>query len=342
MKVPAGPSRWKPARFFRGYGERMLCTLCPHACVLSDGETGLCRVRRRRGEQLETATFATSVRHLDAVERKPLYHYRPGTKTLTLAAPGCSFACHYCQNYRLSQYGRIDEAPWRGEAVDVEAVITEAAAQGAAIALSYSEPILAAELSLSLAVAGRRRGVAVLWKTNGFITRGALARVAPHLAAVNVDVKSVDEDKHRALTGAPAAPVLEALAGFAAAGVWVEVSTPLIPKINDDPGALRRIAEAVCRVGRDVPWHLLRFNPEFRMRRARPASPNALRDAVAVGREAGLRYVYVERALGPEGRTTRCPGCGAEAVTREIWAACAVRLDGDACRRCGMRIPGRW
>jgi pyruvate formate lyase activating enzyme len=336
------PSRWAPADFYHADGAALRCTLCPHACALADGETGACRVRRRAGGRLETATFATAVRHLDAVERKPLYHYRPGSRALTLAAPGCSFTCHYCANYRLSQYGRLPEAAWGAEPVDAEAVVAEAAGHGAAVALSYSEPTLAAELTLALAAAGRPRGVALLWKTNGFITPAALERLAPCLAAVNVDLKAADDDRHRALTGAPLAPVLEALAGFARAGVWVEVSTPVIPRVNADRAALRAIAEAVARVGRHVPWHLLRFTPDFRMRRLPPTQPDELREAARLGREAGLHFVYVERALGPPGCTTYCPGCGAEVVTRDVWEAREVRLVGGACPGCGYRVPGRW
>jgi pyruvate formate lyase activating enzyme len=333
---------WAPADFYVTDGRALRCTLCPHACALAEGETGACRVRRRAGPRLETATFATAVRHLDAVERKPLYHYRPGSRALTLAAPGCSFTCHYCLNYRLSQYGRVPEADGGAGPVDPEAVVAEAAGHGAAVALSYSEPTLAAELTLALAAAGRPRGVPVVWKTNGFITPAALERLAPCLAAVNIDLKAADDDRHRALTGAPLAPVLEALAGFVRAGVWVEVSTPVIPRVNADRGALRALAEAVARVGTHVPWHLLRFTPEFRMRRLSPTHPDQLGEAARLGRDAGLQFVYVERALGPSGRTTYCPGCGGAVVTRDIWAVREVCLVDGACPRCGCRVPGRW
>ncbi len=342
METADLPRSWTAAGFFRSRGQDVVCTLCPHACVLAEGEVGFCGVRRRRRGNLETATFASTVRHLAPVERKPLYHYRPGSRTLTLAAPGCSFTCAYCQNYRISQLGRVPEAVWRAESVDPEEVVAAAAVEGAAVALSYSEPSLAAELTLALAEAGRRRGVDVVWKTNGFLTREATARIAPALAAVNVDVKSVDEVRHRTLTGAPVAPVLDALADFVAAGVWAEVSTPLIPGISDDPAALQRIAGAIARISPEIPWHLLRFTPEFRMKKARPTHPDALRRAVDVGHQTGLRYVYVERALGEDGRTTCCPDCGAPVIERDIWATRRVGLRDGACPDCGTSIPGRW
>lgn len=334
--------RWSPAEFHQPAGADVLCTLCPHGCRLAEGAVGACRVRRRRGAGLETATFATVTRHLDAIERKPLYHFRPGSRALTLAAPGCSFTCSYCQNFRISQVGRLPDLPWNAEPVEPEEVVAAAAAEGAAIALSYSEPVLAAEMTLALAAAAQPLGVPIVWKTNGFITLEALARVAPCLAAVNVDLKAADEAHHRALTGAPLAPVLAALAALVRAGVWVEVSTPLLPGVNDDRESLARLAGSIARVGEEIPWHLLRFNPEFRMRRERPTAPQALEDALEIGRAAGLRYVYVERALGAEGRDTHCPRCGTAVVSRGIWSTLRTMLKDGACTSCGEIIPGRW
>lgn len=333
---------WRPAQFYRPHGHGLLCVLCPRACVLKAGETGFCHVRRHNGAGLETAAFASVAPHLDNVERKPFYHYRPGRKALTLAAPGCSFTCLYCQNYRLSQYGRAADAPWRAAPVDVAAVVAEAAEQGAAIALSYSEPSLAAELTLALAAAGRPKGVEILWKSNGFVTPEALRRLAPCLAAVNVDLKTVDERRHRALTGAPAAPVTAAIAALRQAGVWVEISTPLIPKFNADPASVRAIAETVRELGADIPWHLLRFTPDYRLQRAPPTHPETLQTARALARELGLHYVYVERACGPAARNTFCPGCSHKVVTRALWATRALALRDGACARCGYPIPGRW
>ncbi|WP_295434549.1 hypothetical protein [uncultured Thiodictyon sp.] len=193
---------WQPAEFFRAAGETLVCTLCPRACALADGDLGWCRVRRRRGGRLETATFATSLWHWDAVERKPLYHYRPGSEVLTLAAPGCTLRCLYCQNHRLSQFGREAGVVWGARALEPGAAIATAAGRG---------------------------------------------------AAVNLDLKSLDRHRHRALTGGDPVPVLETLAILLAAGVWVEVSTPLIPGVNTDPAALRTLARTIAGLGRWTP-----------------------------------------------------------------------------------------
>ncbi len=158
--------------------------------MLDPGQVGVCKVRRgSAGGGLETATFASSVTHIDAMERKPFFHYRPGTPTITLAAPGCSFRCDYCVNFRISQYGRDDESVWNVHPVEADEIVARAAAMGGAVALSYTEPSLAPELTLELARHGRDVGVEVVWKSNGFLTLEAIALCAPAVAAVNIDVK---------------------------------------------------------------------------------------------------------------------------------------------------------
>ncbi|QXJ20198.1 radical SAM protein [Actinomadura graeca] len=319
-------------------GGRVRCGLCPFGCVLAEGRTGPCRVRRNRAGTLETATFTAAVAHLDAVERKPFYHLSPGAKVLTVAGPGCTFACGYCVNHRLSQYGREDTAPWIGTPALPGDLAARARADGAMLGLSYSEPSLAPELTLALA----EHGLPIVWKSNGFLTPQAIDLVAPVLTAVNIDVKAADSRAHRALTGAPLEPVLESIAGFRAAGVWVEVSTPLIPGVSASPGQLEAMATTLADLSPDLPWHLLRFTPDFKMRRERPTPPEDLASAREIGRKAGLRYVYVERALGAEGRRTLCPGCGSTLVERGIWETAGSRLDAGACPDCGTRVPGRW
>lgn len=330
---------WVPGVLAVPTARGALCEVCPHSCVLQPGQAGACKVRRgAAGGGIETATFATSVVHVDTVERKPFFHYRPGIPAVTLAAPGCSFRCDYCINARISQYGRDDEAVWDARPVDVAAVIDRAAGLGGCVAVSYTEPSLAPEMTLALARAGRPRGVDVVWKSNGFLTEAAIALCAPAVAAVNIDVKSTDERAHRRLTGAPVGPVLAAIEAFRAYGTWVEVSVPVIPGITD-PAA---VARAVAAISPDIPLHLVRFTPAYRMGGTDPTSPDQLVAAVAAARAAGVRHVYVERALGGDGRVTRCPSCASPVVTRGIWSLESNRLDDGHCPDCGAGLEGRW
>ena len=336
----AGP-RWRTALFSEpAAAGRVRCTLCPFRCVLADGQVGVCKVRRNHAGTLETAAYTAAVTHLTAIERKPLYHVQPGSQVLTIAGPGCSFRCDYCINYRLSQYGRAagDVAPWAGEPADPAAIAAQAVAAGALLGMSYSEPSLAPELTLALA----SFGVPLIWKSNGYMTAAAVSEMAPALLAVNIDVKAADEAAHRHLTGASLAPVWDTITQLHSAGVWVEVSTPLIPGICDSPASLRLIGERLASIDRDIPWHLLRFTPDFRMRASVPTPPSALAEARRVGLESGLRYVYVERALGPTGRNTLCPRCRFALVDREVWRMVHNVITDGRCPECGFAIPGRW
>ncbi|MCW2247725.1 pyruvate formate lyase activating enzyme [Azospirillum fermentarium] len=334
--------QWTPAAFSEPTAGQLRCTLCPHHCKLGPGAVGQCGVRRHGDGGMQTLAHATAVQHLDTVERKPFYHYRPGTRVLTLSAPGCSFRCLYCQNYRLSQYGREPSVPWTAAPVDVAAVLDAATEAKAAIAFSYTEPTLAVELTLALGEAAAERGVAIVWKSNGFITAAAIDAAAPHLAAVNIDIKAAHDRQHEALTGAPLSPVLAAITRFLERGVWVEISTPLIPGLNDTAAAQRQLAALIATYGRDVPWHLVRFVPDFRMQRAKPTPAGVLSQAVDIAHDAGLHHVYVERALGPSARNTFCPGCGVEVVERDVWALRRIRLTDGHCPTCHGVVAGRW
>lgn len=316
----------------------MRCRLCPHGCVLEPGQAGACKVRRGGADGIETATYASSVIHVDAVERKPFFHYRPGVPAVTIAAPGCSFRCDYCVNFRISQYGRDDESSWNASPVDTVAIVARAARLGGCVALSYSEPSLAPELTLDLARRGRDAGVEVVWKSNGFLTPEAVALCAPAVAAVNIDLKTADEQAHKRLTSGSVRPVIDTIRAFAEHGTWVEVSTPLIPGVTD-PGP---IAEIIADIGTHIPWHLVRFTPAYRMRGQDPTPPDALADAAAIGRAAGLKYVYVERALGSGGRSTRCPRCQVTVVRRGVWSLQENRLADGRCPGCGTAVEGRW
>lgn len=336
-----GELGWGPAVLMdRSPSGHVRCGLCPYRCDLSEGRAGSCHVRRNSGGVGQTSTRNITVKHLDGVERKPFYHFRPGAKVLTIASPGCNFRCTYCINHRLSQYGRDDEVSWRGRPADIDALVDEAASEQGVLCLSYSEPGLAPELTLELAERARPRGVPLLWKTNGFLTPQAVGFVAPSLDGVNIDLKAADDSTHRQLTGAPLAPVLAAIRSFHEAGVWVEVSTPVAPGV-DDLASLRTIARHLAGIGQ-IPWHLIRFSPAYRLTGAPPTSVEALARAVEIGHAEGLHYVYVERALGDEGRGTRCPECATTVIDRDVWSVRRVGLRDGRCPHCSSLVPGRW
>lgn len=334
---------WRTAAFFQAEGEQLVCTLCPHRCTFTrDGEMGACHVRRRMGQHLQTAAFATAVQHLDAVERKPFYHFKPASKVLTLASPGCSFRCLYCQNYRISQFGRAEEIPWQAETANPNEIITYTIQHQAAIGFSYAEPSLNAELTLALAELARPHGIDIIWKTNGFITPSAGKLLAPCLSAVNIDLKSLGSKRHKSLTGADIGPVLDTIALMHESGVWVEISTPLIPQINADETSLRAIARFIHALSPSIPWHLGRFNPDYKLRQLPPTSVEMLAMARRVALDTGLQHVYAEKGLGAEGRTTYCPSCSTPVIERDIWVLKQNHLRDGACPHCHSPVAGHW
>jgi pyruvate formate lyase activating enzyme len=342
LEPQPGPA-WTAAVLATPLGRGQIrCELCPFRCELAEGRIGACKVRRNQHGELQTATGSVAVSHLDAIERKPFYHVRPGSRVLTIAGPGCTFRCSYCVNHRLSQYGRDPLAGWIGVRAEPADLVARAQAEQAAIGMSYTEPGLAPELTLALADLAGPAGVPLIWKSNGFLTPAAVDLVAPTLSAINVDIKAADDAAHRKLTGAPLGPVLESLERFRAAGVWVEASTPLIPGSSADPGQLRAIARRLAAVSTGIPWHLVRFTPAYQLADPAPTSPRALAEAVSIGHDAGLQFVYVERALGASGRRTCCPGCGRVLIEREIWSLAENAIVSGSCPSCGQHLPGIW
>ncbi|WP_261575887.1 radical SAM protein [Frankia gtarii] len=289
-------------------------------------------VRRNRGGGLETAAFTVAVSHLDAIERKPLYHVRPDERVLTVAGPGCTFRCNYCVNHRLSQYGRVLTAPWTGSPADPAALVARAVEADAPVGLSCAEPSLALELTVALADHAGPARVPLLWKSNGFLTPAAVAVAAPRLEAVNIDVKAATEPAHQRLTGAPLAPVWDTIEALHAAGVWVEVSTPLIPGVSAEPDALAAIARRLTAVDADIPWHLVRFTPDFRMRRPSPTSPAELRHAARLGNPCGTAVRLCGKGAGRGRSGDTLPG-----LRRYADRARSVGDDGGAAGR--RRLP---
>ncbi len=331
-------AHWQAAMFARHRGPDLVCTLCPHACALADGETGPCRVRRRAGQHLETATLACAVEHLQPIERSALYHVRPGSQVLALAAGGCTMTCDHCLNHRLARYKpELETVP-----VVTAAVVDRARSADAAIVLTYSEPVLMAELTIELAGTARAAGVELLWSTNGFITPGALKQLAPLLRAVNVDLKAADPKLHRRLTGADNGPVFVALQTLRDLGVWVEVSTPVIPGVNSDPAEVRAMIRHLLELGPDTPWHLLRFIPARGLAHLGPTPTKMLVAIRNEARQLGLQHVYVARALGESGRTTCCPDCGSAVVRRSLRSRPEIRLESGCCPDCATPIAGIW
>jgi pyruvate formate lyase activating enzyme len=318
------------------------CNACAHRCVLRPSRIGLCGVRQNRGGQLATLVYGAAIAfHAEPIEKKPLYHVLPGTDAFSIATRGCSFHCDWCQNWEMAQghrEGIIPASRWLPPDAAVRAAL---ASESRSIAYTYVEPTVFLEYALDTMALARDAGLLNVFVTNGYQTPESLGLLAPLLDAANVDLKSFRDRIYRRSIGARVRPVLDALIEMRRLGIWVEVTTLVVPGLNDSDEELAAIARwLVAELGPDVPWHVSRFYGAHRLADASPTPAATLRRAVAAGREAGLHYVYAGNAPEIAGEATVCPGCGSAVIERESYRVIARRMQAERCATCGYRIAG--
>ena len=318
------------------------CGVCAHRCLVRPGRLGICGVRENVDGTLVSLAYGNIVATgLDPIEKKPLFHVAPGMTAYSIATPGCPFHCRFCQNWEIAQSPRLGlDLPVRYRSP--EEVVDEALAVGAgSIAYTYVEPTVFLEYALDIGRLARGAGLLNLFVTDGYATPEAVGQLAWVLDAANVDLKSFDDAFYRRLCGARLAHVLESIEAMHRAGIWLELTTLIIPGHNDGDAELRALTGwIVDTLGPETPWHVSRFFPAFRMPDTPPTPLATLRRAAEVGREAGLRHVYVGNApeLGLE--DTRCAGCGETLIERSGYRVRSRLVEG-ACPACGRRLAGR-
>ena len=321
---------------------RVRCTLCPRDCRLADGQAGFCFVRRNEGGRLVSLAYGRSTGFaVDPIEKKPLAHFFPGTAVLSFGTAGCNLGCRFCQNWDISK-ARLDERR-SGEYAPREVVDLAVRAGAPSIAFTYNDPVIWAEWGLDVAREARARGVKTVFVTAGYVTPSAREEIFPLIDATNVDLKAFTEDFYRKVSLAHLAPVLDTLRWLATTGTWTEVTTLLIPGLNDGEAEVRALAEWVgANMGPDVPLHFTAFHPDYKMTDRPPTPPATLLRARAAAREVGLRHVYSGNVHDPASQTTWCPRCGEAVIERDWHAILAARMRGDRCAACGERIAGRF
>jgi pyruvate formate lyase activating enzyme len=329
---------WEPLE-----GGNAACRLCAHRCVVAPGKQGVCCVRENRDGRLETLVYGEVVAaHVDPIEKKPLYHFLPGSKALSIATAGCNFRCGFCQNWQISQSPRRKGGGIAGEPFPPAAVVRAALDQGCrSISYTYTEPTVFFEYAFDTAKLAREAGLLNGFVTNGYMTSEALEAIAPWLDAANVDLKAFKDETYRKICGARLDPVLASIRLMRKLGIWVEVTTLVVPGLNDGADELEGIARFVASVGPDIPWHVSRFHPDYEYTHASPTPVASLRAAADAGRRAGLRHVYVGNLPG-ESEDTLCASCGLALVRRRGFAVVANTLRGSRCPSCGSPLAGRF
>ncbi len=329
------------ARFWQPEGEgRVRCGLCPHHCLIAEGKTGICGVRQNGGGKLFSLVWGSVVAaHVDPVEKKPLFHFHPGSDIFSLATAGCNLSCRHCQNADISQMPR-DGRDIVGRESSPEEIASRAGASGClAIAYTYTEPTIFFEFAYDISAEARKKGLKNVFVTNGFIEAEPLRAIAPLLDAANVDLKGFTEDFYHRICGARLKPVLEAITLYRELGIWLEITTLFIPGLNDAEEEMRGIARFIRGLGPEIPWHVSRFHPDYRMT-DRPGTPESTLDrAWKIGREEGLLYVYQGNVPG-RGEDTFCPKCGRAVIKRWGFTLREYRLKSGVCDFCGFTLHG--
>jgi len=322
---------------------RVRCHACAHRCTISLGERGICAVRENVDGRLVSLVYGRVIaRDIDPIEKKPLFHFFPATRAYSIATVGCNFTCQNCQNHFISQYPREHGGRIVGEEVSPEEIVADAAASGCrSIAYTYTEPTVAIEFYLDCMRLAKEEGLANVWVSNGYFSAETAELISPLLDGINIDLKGISNDFYREIAGGNLRPVLNSIERVFRAGVWVEVTTLVIPGLNDSPDELRWTAEAIYGVSPRIPWHISRFFPAYRLVDRPPTPISTLKRAYEIGREVGLSYVYLGNVPG-EGEVTRCPECNAPLILRSGFLVRENRLLDGRCPDCGAKIDGVW
>lgn len=322
----------------------VICELCPRACRIPEGGAGDCRVRVNLGGKLRATTYGRpSAVHIDPIEKKPLFHFLPGSRVLSVATAGCNLHCRNCQNWQLSQRG--GEQMEQLYHLPPDRLVSEARrTRCEAIAYTYSDPIVFYEYSYDSAEAAREAGLANLFVTAGYINRQPLRRLCRVLDAANTDLKAFDDGFYQRVCGARLGPVLDSLVTLREEGVWVEVTNLLIPTLNDQRRLVRKMARWIRdQLGADTPLHFSRFHPQYRMRNLPPTPRDTLQMARDEAREVGLKYVYIGNLIGDDNGNTYCPRDRTLLVRRIGFRVIENKLtEGGSCPVCGDKIAGVW
>lgn len=319
------------------------CELCRHGCLINNGHRGICGVRENQDGQLFTLVYGKLVAaHVDPIEKKPLFHFLPGSLIYSVATTGCNFSCKFCQNADIAQMPKTGNKHVEGRFVSPEDVIFGAIETGCrSIAFTYTEPTVFFEYALDTAKLAHEKGLKTVFVSNGYMSEKAADTIAPYLDAANIDLKSFSDDFYRTYCGARLEPVKESLKYLKAKGVFLEVTTLLIPGLNDGKEELKALARFILEdLGPETPWHISRFHPTYRLTDRGPTPVETLNAARQIGLDEGLVHVYTGNVPGHPGENTICHSCGKILLERRGYMIIKNNLSSGCCSNCGTVAHG--
>jgi pyruvate formate lyase activating enzyme len=323
--------------------QRVRCYLCNHKCLIKEGARGICSVRENQGGTLVSLVYGKVIaRNVDPIEKKPLFHFLPRTRSYSIATVGCNFKCLFCQNADISQMP-VDQSRIWGEDMTPEMIVEDAlTSRSASISYTYTEPTIFFELAADSARLATARGMRNVFVTNGYMTEECLKDIHPDLHGANVDLKSYTDQFYKEQCGAKLAPVLDSIGVMKSMGVWVEVTTLLIPGLNDSREELKSLATFLTELDPNIPWHISRFHPTYRLTSTPSTPAESIHLAKEIGYEMGLKYVYTGNLPGDEGEKTFCHECKELLIDRTGFFVSKNRIENNRCPHCGAEIPGVW
>jgi pyruvate formate lyase activating enzyme len=328
----------KEALFYQKLeGSKIKCDLCSHRCIISPGKRGICGVRENRDGVLYTLVYGKTItNNIDPIEKKPLFHFYPGSKSYSIATAGCNFRCLHCQNWQISQL-KDGEIP--GEEFTPEEIVEDAVSSRCeSIAYTYTEPTIFYEYAFDTAKIAHKKGLKNIVIPNGYISEEALREISPYLDAANIDLKSMSDSFYRKVCGARLKPVLDNIKLYHKLGIWIEVTTLIILGYNDGPEELKEIARFIRDIDKGIPWHVSRFFPAYKLANVPYTPLKTLENAVEIAKKAGLEYVY-QGNVG-EGENTFCPNCGKLLIKRAGFNLIGNKIKNDRCPYCEKTIAG--
>ena len=333
----------KEADFWKLIGEnKVQCQLCPHFCVIENGNVGKCRVRKNLSGKLVSLVYSRPCSlAVDPIEKKPLYHFLPGSSSLSIATAGCNLRCGHCQNYEISQCfpDKVRSLKIKPEEV-VKKVKDE---KLKIISYTYTEPTIFYEYMIDIAKLAKEKKIKNTTVTNGFINPEPLNELCKYLDASNIDLKSIDDEFYRRVCGGRLEPVLEAIKIMKEKGVWTEITNLIIPGLNDSSRDIEKLVDWIRKnLGYDVPLHFTAFYPTYKLINLPRTSIETLRRARKIALGNGLKYVYTGNLPDEEGNNTYCPNCKKAVIKRSMFSVIENNLKKGRCSNCHEKIAGIW
>ncbi|RXJ65566.1 AmmeMemoRadiSam system radical SAM enzyme [Halarcobacter ebronensis] len=316
---------------------KLICLLCSHYCELKENQVGVCGVNKNNGKEIECLVYGhVSAFNIDPIEKKPLYHFLPGSKSLSLGTVGCNFHCNYCQNYGISQEKNIDKSNY----ISPKEIVEIALQRGCeSISYTYNEPTIFYPFAKDIALESKKRGLKSVFVSNGYESSEVIDDMKGLIDAANIDLKSFNANYYKTKLGGDLEKVLKNLIHFKKNGIWLEITTLLVPTRNDFDEEIRNIARFIKEnLGVNVPWHISAFHPDFKELTLPKTSLQSLKRAYEIAKEENLNYVYIGN-IGFENNTF-CDNCGNKLISREYFNVKSYRVENGNCNNCRKPLEG--